>query len=306
MTPDSPIAALLVPSTASLDVTAHVTASIVPAVLDVIGQRWSLAIIQTLLLQEQSFGQLLVELSIPRSTLAARLKHLQAMGCLEAGPAGYRLTAAGQALLPVVSLAQAWDALRGLLPAAPLRHQCTELLQPSLVCGHCLLPIRVADIHLDSAGVAPTAADLRKPARRARAEFSAQTKLTAAEILGDRWTALIVALIYFGVQRYSDIERHLSIAPNILADRLLRLSEGGVLVRELEVQSRRPLYRFSREGLQLFPLIVALTWWGDHWLRPDYSASTLLRHKPCGQRLQPQLCCACCGLMADLCSLSVG
>jgi DNA-binding HxlR family transcriptional regulator len=297
---------VLAHTTPPLDVTAHVTASIVPAVLDVIGQRWSLAIIQALLLQDKSFGQLLVELSIPRSTLSARLKHLQAMRCLEISPLGYRLTEAGQALLAVVSLAQAWDGQRGLLTAASLRHECAELFQPSLVCGHCWLPIRVQDVHLDAAGVAPAAGDLLKPARRARAEFSAEAKLTAAEILGDRWTALIVALIYFGVQRYSDIERHLNIAPNILADRLLRLSEGGVLLRELEVQSSRPRYRFSAEGLQLFPLIVALTWWGDHWLRPDYSASTQMRHVPCMHSLQPQLQCACCGQLADLTSLSAG
>ena len=80
-----------------LAVTAHVAASIVPAVLDVIGQRWSLAIIQALLLEDKSFGQLLRGLHIPRSTLAARLKHLHAMRCLQPASAGYRLTASGQA-----------------------------------------------------------------------------------------------------------------------------------------------------------------------------------------------------------------
>lgn len=299
-----PLSSVLEPATQPLDVTAHVAASIVPAVLDVIGQRWSLAIIQALLLSAKSFGQLLAELQIPRSTLAARLKHLQAMACLAACGDGYQLTSAGQALLAVVSLARDWDARRGAPVVPALLHSCGQALQPSLLCGHCLLPIEVRDIRLDSAGLAPQMASLAKPLKRARAEFAAEQQLTAAAILSDRWTALIVALIYFGVQRYGDIARHLQIAPNILADRLLRLTEGGVLLRATDGQPSRPLYRFSAEGLQLFPLIVALTNWGDHWLRPHYQASTQMSHRPCGQPLQPQLHCASCGQGVTLASLS--
>jgi DNA-binding HxlR family transcriptional regulator len=298
--------ALLEAPLLSLDVSAHVAASIVPAVLDVLGQRWSLAIVQALLLVGKSFGQLLAELDAPRSTLAARLKHLQAMNCVEACAQGYQLTPAGQALLAVVSLARDWDARRGVpvpVPAA-LQHSCGQPLQASLRCGHCQQPVAVRDIQLHGAGVAPSAAHLGKPLKRARAEFAAESQLSAASILADRWTALIVALIYFGVQRYGDLARHLQIAPNILADRLLRLTEGGVLLRETDGASSRPLYRFSAEGLQLFPLIVALTDWGDQWLRPQYQASTQMLHRPCGQPLQAQLHCACCGERVTLASLS--
>lgn len=294
--------ALLAPP--PLDVSAHVAASIVPAVLDVLGQRWSLAIVQALLLGAKSFGQLLIELEVPRSTLAARVKHLQAMHCVEACAAGYQLTASGQALLAVLSLARDWDARRGAPVPAAWQHSCGQPLQASLRCGHCLQSVEVRDIHLHTAGVPPSAAHLAKPLRRARAEFAAEPQLTAAGILGDRWTALIVALIYFGVQRYGDIARHLQIAPNILADRLLRLSEGGVLQRETDEQNPRPLYRFTADGLQLFPLIVALTDWGDQWLRPHYQASTQMLHRPCGQPLQAQLHCACCGEAVTLASLS--
>ena len=296
--------ALLEPPLLPLDVSAHVAASIVPAVLDVLGQRWSLAIVQALLLVGKSFGQLLAELDAPRSSLAARLKHLQAMNCVEACAQGYQLTPAGQALLAVVSLARDWDARRGAPVPAALQHSCGQPLQASLRCGHCQQPVAVRDIQLHGAGVAPSAAHLGKPLKRARAEFAAEPQLSAASILADRWTALIVALIYFGVQRYGDLARHLQIAPNILADRLLRLTEGGVLLRETDGASSRPLYRFSAEGLQLFPLIVALTDWGDQCLRAHYQASTQMLHRPCGQPLQAQLHCACCGERVTLASLS--
>lgn len=290
-------------STSTLDVTAHVAASIVPAVLDVIGQSWSLAIIQALLLQEKTFGQLLQELTIPRSTLSARLKHLTAMRCLEPSSSGYRLTPSGQALLPVVSLAQAWD-----MAAAPstnlYMHQCGKVFSPVLVCSCCARQVRAKDIHLDCPGDIPDLQYLPKPMRRSRAEFSANQGLSAAELLGDRWTALIVALGFYGVQRYSEIARELAIAPNILADRLLRLCEGKVLLRESEHETGRPVYRFSERGLQLFSLIVVLIEWGDNWLRPSHQSPTLMRHLPCGEVLKPLLRCSSCGENAPIGSLS--
>lgn len=279
-------------------------ASIVPAVLDVIGQSWSLVIIEALLLREMSFGQLLLELSIPRSTLSARLKHLAAMRCLEPTSNGYRLTPSGQALLPVVSLVQAWD--KAVYPGSNrYMHSCGEAFFPLLVCSCCARPVRAKDIHLDSPGDIPELQYLPKPARRSRAEFSANQGLNATELLGDRWTALIVALGFYGVQRYSDIARHLAIAPNILANRLLRLCDGHVLLRETDHETGRPVYRFSERGLQLFSLIVVLIEWGDHWLRPVHQSPTMMRHLPCGQVLKPLLRCSSCGETASIGSLTL-
>ena len=282
----------------SLAVAAHVAASIVPAVLDVIGQRWSLAIIQALLLEEKPFGQLLQELDIPRSSLAARLKHLQAMRCLLPSAAGYRLSEAGQALLPIICLARAWDCPSAAMSTVPeMTNQCAQQLVPVLVCRHCAQPIQVRDIQLGPPGEPPQLGDLPKPLRRSRAEFSAEHPIRATEILGDRWTAMIVALAFYGVRRYSDLLRHLSIAPNILADRLSRLSDGGVLLRD------GAGYRLSERGLQLFPLIVALMTWGDRWLRAAGQAQSSMRHQPCGHVLEPELRCAHCELRTDLRSI---
>jgi len=281
-----------------LAVTAHVAASIVPAVLDVIGQRWSLAIIQALLLEDKSFGQLLRGLHIPRSTLAARLKHLHAMRCLQPASAGYRLTASGQALLPIISLAQAWDTSSAVVAKEPQPvHCCGQQLKPLLVCRHCAQPVDVRDIQLGTPAERPKLADLPKPLRRSRAEFSEGEPLSATEILGDRWTAMVVALSFYGVQRYSDMAHHLAMAPNILADRLQRLCEGGVLQREAQC------YRLTERGLQLFPLIVALMAWGDRWLRIANQAPTRMYHLPCGQLLEAELRCSCCSGQVDLSSI---
>ena len=292
-------------STPPLDVTAHVAGSIVPAVLDVIGQRWSLAIIQALLLHSKSFGQLLAELAIPRSTLASRLKHLQAMACVMSVPSGYQLSAAGKALMPVVVLATTWDAeLRSAQKTTTYSHGCGQTLAASLVCTACHQAIKAQDVVLDAAGELLDEQDLPKPARRSRAEFSPDLPLTAAEVLGDRWTALVVALGFYGVQRYSDLARHLRIAPNILADRLQRLCDGDVLYRQLESQSDRARYQLTARGLAIFPLIVALTQWGDSWLRPQRSAPTRFRHLCCGELLEAALQCNACSEPVVLASLS--
>ena len=284
--------------TMMLDVTAHVAASIVPAVLDVLGQRWSLAIIQALLFGEKSFGQLLQDLNIPRSTLAARLKHLQAMGCLQPASAGYRLTESGQALLPIAALAQAWDSqTSSLSTVATFMHSCGRPYFPVLVCQHCSQPIQARDIQLGLPGAPPDLRDMPIPVRRSRAEFSTQESLCAADILGDRWTAMIIALGFYGVHRYSDLARYLAIAPNILADRLQRLCEGEVLLRE------GSLYRFTERGLQLFPLIIALSTWGDSWLRKAGQLPTQMQHLTCDRILQPEMQCVACGQAADRTSL---
>ena len=281
-----------------LDVAAYVAASIVPAVLEVLGQRWSLGIVQALLLDGKSFGQLLRELNIPRSTLAARLKHLQTMGCVLQSPSGYGLSESGQALLPIASLAMAWDAPAAThASCAGLIHRCSQQLSPVLVCAHCERPIRASDLKLGAPGERPHLIDFPKPLRRSRAGFSAQGPLRATDILGDRWTALIVALVFYGVQRYSDLEHHLAIAPNILADRLLRLCAGDVLLH----QGTR--YRFSERGQQLFPLIIALMNWGDRWLRQAGQTPAPMLHLPCGHMLQPALRCGACGDTADQPSL---
>jgi DNA-binding HxlR family transcriptional regulator len=225
------------------------------------------------------------------------------MHCLEPSSSGYRLTPSGQALLPVVSLAQAWDAAASPRANRYL-HQCGKSFTPVLVCSCCARPVRAKDIHLDCPGDIPDLQYLPKPMRRSRAEFTANQGLRAAELLGDRWTALIVALGFYGVQRYSDIARHLAIAPNILADRLLRLCEGNVLLRQAEHETGRPVYRFSERGLQLFSLIVVLIEWGDHWLRLSHQSPTLMRHLPCGEVLKPLLRCSSCGENAPIGSLS--
>lgn len=88
----------------------------------------------------------------------------------------------------------------------------------------------------------------------------------AAEILGDRWTLLIVRDLLFGAQHFNELERGLPGIPKaLLTDRLRRLQHVGVLVRQSESGGRRTCYQLTAAGWELYPIIESLTRWGAKW-----------------------------------------
>jgi DNA-binding HxlR family transcriptional regulator len=108
------------------------------------------------------------------------------------------------------------------------------------------------------------------------------------DAFGDRWTLLIVRDLLRGITRYADLQRSLGpIAPNLLAARLRRMEDQGVVTRE--VYSERPLraeYRLTEMGHALAPVVITLGRFGIDQLgrpEPDYLAA----HVGCGGRVPP-------------------
>ena len=117
----------------------------------------------------------------------------------------------------------------------------------------------------------------------------------AMEILGERWTFLILRESFYGVRRFSDIQRNLGIARNILSTRLQSLVGAGILVRVLyQAEPERYEYRLSQAGKDLYPAIVTLMRWGDRHLSGELGPPVLLRHNPCGHIAEPTLVCSHC------------
>lgn len=86
----------------------------------------------------------------------------------------------------------------------------------------------------------------------------------ATELLGDRWILLIVRDAFDGVHRFSDFQRSLGVARNILSDRLRRLVDGGVLALQPAAEgAAHHHYVLTGAGNALFPVIVALRQWGE-------------------------------------------
>ncbi|MGV9387385.1 winged helix-turn-helix transcriptional regulator [Nonomuraea sp. NPDC003707] len=85
----------------------------------------------------------------------------------------------------------------------------------------------------------------------------------ALDLVGDRWSLLIVRDAMHGARAFTDFHQRTGIARNILTDRLYRLVERGILVRQTAPSGRRQLYALTPVGRDLFPVIVALGQWGE-------------------------------------------
>ena len=84
------------------------------------------------------------------------------------------------------------------------------------------------------------------------------------EIIGERWTILILRDVFLGIRRFEDLQRDLGVARNILQARLERLLEFGILVkRPYQERPLRHEYRLTAKGADLWPVLVALLQWGD-------------------------------------------
>lgn len=130
-----------------------------------------------------------------------------------------------------------------------------------------------------------------------RARYSAEncSIQAALDIVGEKWTLLVVREAFFGVRRFADFQRLLGCARNILSARLNMLVDAGVLSREpyREPGSRaRYEYRLTEKGLELYTIVVALMQWGDCWGDRPGEAPLELTHRDCGEPVGVEVRCA--------------
>jgi DNA-binding HxlR family transcriptional regulator len=119
---------------------------------------------------------------------------------------------------------------------------------------------------------------------------------SALEVVGERWSLLIVRNLMLGLRRFDEIQENLGIARNVLQTRLTRLIEQGVIEKRL-YQDRPPRYeyRLTEKGLDLWPAIVALMNWGDRHAATPAGPPVLLEHRGCGGAIDAHRICERCG-----------
>jgi len=295
------------------DIALHIATSPVTRALDVIGDRWAVLIMRDAFQGVRRFEEFRARTGATRATLTNRLKALVEQGLLErvryreAPPRDeYRLTAAGRDLIGVALAAWRWErrwAPRGDgVPSRLWHERCGHATRPQLVCGSCGEPLDLRET---------VYCTRERPRRRSRSQpllrrLSPSTARThrgtsadmtyVADIMGDRWTPLVVSAAFFGQRRFEDIQQSLGIASNILAQRLGHLVARGILMRR--VYSRHPSrseYRLTDKGRDLYPYAVALMVWGERWLVPRGGATAVLYHSSCGRQIVPQIICDYCG-----------
>ena len=100
----------------------------------------------------------------------------------------------------------------------------------------------------------------------------------ALEVVGERWTLLIVRDAFLGLRRFDEFQESLGIARNVLADRLNRLVEEGIFERvRYSERPERHEYRLTAKGRELNIALTALRQWGDTYL--SEKPPRLLRRK---------------------------
>jgi len=95
----------------------------------------------------------------------------------------------------------------------------------------------------------------------------AECSLPAAlEAMGERWSFLILRAAFNGLHHFEEFQSELGIARNILANRLSRLVEHGILMRTAMPDDRRKIeYCLTDKGFALLPTMIALRQWGERW-----------------------------------------
>ena len=249
------------------------------------------------------FSDWWTNLKLPRTVLAARLQHLTAAGLLRQASTGgrrleYRLTDMGLDLYGTSLMQGQWERLHA---PSPLQERYAlsfydktsgRQVRPALLSrpfGFPVDPRRVA--YVPGPGLIPQPPP---PYRRRRAGPGVASRPMierSVEIVGDYWSWAVLSAAFFRVRRFDDFVEATGMATNVLADRLSRLVEAGVLIRTpyKDVQARLE-YRLSPAGLDLYPMVLALFGWSERWLCDPENPPLKLFDRLNGERITPIVC----------------
>ena len=282
-----------------------------PAVLDcsvfgaveTIGDAWSWMVLSEAIVDGISrFDGFQRRLGIARSTLSLRLTRLCANGLMERHGQEYRLTEMGDDFLACVMTAMAWGERWGNDDDGNVRvrasHRgCAERIRGELRCGQCRALVHARDVSFDRRPLPVAELALRRqrtPDLALLQRVCPSSVAATLRVTGDRWSALLIRESFYGSKRFDELQQRLSIATNILTQRLRRLVDLGILTRTAYQQRpARHEYRLTDKGLDLYPVPLSMLAWGDQWVfagRPPVR----LTHEKCQCLLTPILTCSTC------------
>ena len=281
--------------------------------LEILGDRWSFLTLRDLFLGRHRFGEFVTSTGASRSTLANRLNTLQAHGLVyktlyhENPPRyEYRLSEKGLALYNFALAIWAWETRwsgnpTSVMPIQLYHEPCANHFLPKPICSHCGSEVHIKAVSTRPGSSLPddTLAKSSRTRRSRMASDKAQNRedsmLETSELLADRWTPLVLAATLYGLRRYDDIRNELSIATNILADRLERLVAHRMLSRE-QYQDNPPRYeyRLTEKARDYFIIAIALHQWSEQWLNSPGLGATIMSHSCCDAPIRVDMCCDHC------------
>ncbi|WP_228002500.1 winged helix-turn-helix transcriptional regulator [Nocardia australiensis] len=113
-------------------------------------------------------------------------------------------------------------------------------------------------------------------------------------IFGDRWTLLILKYSFSGIRRFNAFQSTLGISRSRLQDRLDRLIEHGILVKQKAAGGAHEEYRLTPKGHDIYPILLAIRDWGDIYMAPE-GPPVEYRHRDCTGEAHVKLECDVCG-----------
>lgn len=272
--------------------------------LQILGDRWTVALILDAFLGVRRFDDWQVRLGIPRHTLTQRLKSMMEMGLLAQRPyqqrpqrLAYHLTDKGLALYNHVLMMWVWERRWGsrqlALPQRLVHKSCGHAFVPELACSACGVKTGLNDLTF--------ALKINKALQSTPAPRLRSARLTPQESnqmgLGlrvDRWSILIVAALFLGCHHFDQISHALGIGSSVLTRRLGQMVDSGLLLCQTDLtDTRRKVYRLTPASRDLFGYILCFSSWASrfHFHEPSSISPT---HKGCGHAFVPTVVCSVC------------
>jgi DNA-binding HxlR family transcriptional regulator len=275
----------------------------VARMLGLLGDEWTLLVIQQALLGATRFAEFKVRLPISNSVLTRRLQSLTRDGLLDrrvyqTNPtrSEYRVTPRSRSLWPV--LVSIWEWERRWVPdhaeSLPrMRHiACGTDFAPLLVCRSCNEPASDKDVvaQWGPSGSWPRSIPVASTRRRSEADQREAAGLfpQTMSVLGNRWGFALLVAAFVGISRFTDFQTQLGAPPGSIADRLAIFTANGVLV------STDNRYRLTEKGRALFPVLVSALQWAQRWFPAHEGPAVILTHTVCGGRFDAVLVCDQC------------
>lgn len=273
-------------------------------ILGLLGDEWTLLIIQQALLGATRYGEFIERLPISNSVLTNRLRSLTEDGLLvrsvyQTQPvrAEYLISRRGRALWPV--LLSIWEWERRWVPKhvhrlPGMRHTlCGSDFAPMLACRSCgeVVTEKEVTARWGPSGSWPRSVPEAVTRRRASAEGNRHQAGLFPEtmsVFGNRWAAALLVCAFLGTDRFTDFQTQLGAPPTLLAGRLQTFCANGVL------SHAHARYQLTEKGRAFFPVIVTALRCGQQWFHAPEGPAVLITHHGCGRPFTGQLICDQC------------
>ena len=273
----------------------------VARMLGLLGDEWTLLVVQQALLGATRFAEFKARLPISNSVLTGRLQSLTGDGLLErrvyqTNPtrSEYLVTPRSRSLWPV--LLSIWEWERRWVPdhaerLPNMRHlACGGDFAPLLICRACGECASDKDVvaQWGPSGSWPRSIPVASTRRRSDERATAGLFPQTMSVLGNRWGFALLVAAFVGVSRFTDFQSQLGAPPGSIADRLSIFTANGVFV----CADNR--YRLTEKGRALFAVLVVALQWAQRWFTAPEGPAVSLTHTGCGKRFGAVLICDQC------------